>query len=287
MKIANKLKLFLLVALFALSVAGFANACASCSGNNYYSNCTYHAYKDCVGNSVYWFNSCGNLQDLVQTCSGSNQICKYGECIFYYIPAPTPKPTPKPTPPPTPTPVPQPAVVNLTVTFFSKKDANAVAWDKTTQIGPNANIYFLAVIQNNSNAPADNVIISANIPAEVNLFGNLKIDDIAVNGDIVSGINVSSIPANGSKAITFEGKTQAFTTTGDKQAAINISANGSNQTDKLTINFNPTNQLAAVSSPSAGSGFIEFLKRWYLWILVAVVMIFLFIVIFRRLSSNV
>ena len=274
MKIINRL--FFLIALFALVFAGSVNAGAL----SY--NCTYHAYKDCLGNSVFWFNSCGNAQDLIQTCSGANQICKYGQCAIHYVPAPAPKPTPKLTP----TLTPQAAVADLTVTFFSKKDANAVAWDKTTQITPNANIYFLAVVKNDSTSPADNVSVSANIPSEVNLIGNLKIDDAAINGDIASGINISSIPANGTKTITFEGKTQAFSTAGDKQATINISASGANQTDKLTINFNP-GQIAAVSSASAGSGFIEFLKRWYLWILVAIVLIFLFIVIFRRLSTNV
>ena len=273
MKIINKL-IFLII-LFSLSVAGSANA------GVYQNNCTYHAYKDCLGNSVYWFNSCGNSQDLIQTCLGANQICKYGECIFYYVPAPAPIPKPAPSPAPS-----QPAAINLTAAFFSKKDANAVVWDKTTQITPNANIYFLAVIKNNSNAPADNVSVSANIPNEISLIGNFKIDDASANGDIVSGINISSIPANGTKTITFEGKTQGFTSSGDKQATINISAGGAIQSDTLTISLNP-NQPAAVFSASAGSGFIEFLKRWYLWILVAIVMIFLFIVIFRRLSFNV
>lgn len=238
---------------------------------------------------MYWYDSLGRVQTLYKSCADENQctedICSESKCQntlkcdgttcatgsddYNKYCAPS-----------------QPVTVNLTPTFFSKKDANAVAWDKATQITPNTSIYFLAVIKNNSNAPVSNVSVLANIPSEVNLIGNLKIDDVAISGDIVSGINISSIPANGAKTITFEGKTQAFTTSGEKQATINASANGASQSDALTISLNP-NQLAAVSSATTSSGFIEFLKRWYLWILVAIVMIFLFIIIFRRLSSNV
>jgi uncharacterized repeat protein (TIGR01451 family) len=42
--------------------------------------CTSHASQKCVGNAVYWFNSCGTQQELAQTCSGS-QVCQNNQCV--------------------------------------------------------------------------------------------------------------------------------------------------------------------------------------------------------------
>jgi len=43
-------------------------------------NCESHVSQKCVENSVYWFNSCGRQQDLIQNCSG-NQTCQSGACV--------------------------------------------------------------------------------------------------------------------------------------------------------------------------------------------------------------
>jgi hypothetical protein len=54
--------------------------------------------------------------------------------------------------------------------------------------------------------------------------------------------------------------------------------------------ISPDNKTDTENPAAAGLGFSsakEFLKRWYLWILIGLVLIFLFIVIFRRFSSNV
>lgn len=341
---------FAILAAVLLAVTFFAPQVQAGVSYPVYQNCNNHAYRDCVGNSVYWFNSCGNSQDLIQICSQINQICKYGECANY---APVP-------PPPPPAPVyinhyrascynknlywydslgkvqtlykscaddnqctedacsgtkcknslrcdgttcaigsPDYCkscaaaadqacnkAVELTVTFFAKKDLGAVSWDKTTQIGQNGNIYFLAIVENTSDTEASNAKISASIPGEIGLLGNLKIDGSAGNGEITSEVDIGSIPANGSKIITFEGRTQSFSASGDKQAVLTVNAGEITQSDSITINLSPS-QTAEGPSDSAGSRFMDFLKRWYLWILAALVLIFLFIIIFRRLSSNV
>jgi len=41
--------------------------------------CTDHDSKKCVSDAVYWFDSCGNQQELEQTCL-SGQTCSEGEC---------------------------------------------------------------------------------------------------------------------------------------------------------------------------------------------------------------
>ena len=70
-----------------------------------------------------------------------------------------------------------------------------------------------------------------------------------------------------------------------------VSAVGySPQSDSVSIILN-TVQVGSGIAPasvvsSAASGFWDFVKRWYLWVLVGLVLIFLFIIVFRRLSNN-
>jgi len=42
--------------------------------------CTSHASQECSGNSVYWKNSCGQLEGIVYNC-GSNQYCQNANCV--------------------------------------------------------------------------------------------------------------------------------------------------------------------------------------------------------------
>src|SRR3989344_1203648 len=54
---------------------------ASCvEGTPNPTTCTANTSKQCAGNSVYWFNSCGAQGSLYQTCT-SNQTCSNGACI--------------------------------------------------------------------------------------------------------------------------------------------------------------------------------------------------------------
>jgi hypothetical protein len=173
----------------------------------------------------------------------------------------------------------------LTLSFLGKKDIAAQQWNKTIEVGPNLTAYFLVNVINNSNTEVDSVNLSANIPSEISSIGNLKVNDISVSGDIVAGIDIGSIGAGSSKVITFEGKTQGINTAGTKEAIATVSINGVTQSDSFTLNL-IAGQVAAVSKTSSSSWLTEFLKRWYLWILVAIVLIFLFVVVFRRVSSN-
>ncbi|MFH1610536.1 MAG: hypothetical protein ABIA91_01470, partial [Patescibacteria group bacterium] len=42
--------------------------------------CLTHSTKQCSGNSVYWYNSCGVKEDIFQNCT-SNQICQNAQCV--------------------------------------------------------------------------------------------------------------------------------------------------------------------------------------------------------------
>jgi len=160
-------------------------------------------------------------------------------------------------------------------------------WQKTVQVSSNGQVYFMVPVANNSAAQIDNIIVSANIPGEISSLGNLQVNGVPVSGDIVTGIGIGSLASGSAKTITFEGKTQTILAQATKQATATISVLGATQSDSLSVNLIPGQVAAAsVSSTESATGFLAFLKRWYLWILVGLVLIFLFVVVFRRLSSN-
>lgn len=341
-----------LVILFSTLSAG--SVFAQQYNYNNYGRCTYHAYKDCVGNNIYWYDSCANQQDLYYSCGGGLS-CQYGQCVvavqpYYqqvnnYVVQSTTRcygnsiywydslgvasglyrscvdsnsctidacsgstclNTLKcdgstcasdsvdynkycsTQPAQLSQPIALATISALSVFFSAKPDANSAQWQKTVQVGPNGQVYFMISVVNNSAKPADNVSVAANIPSEISSLGNLKINDAAVSGDIVSGINIGLLVASASKSITFEGKTQGISEASTKQATVAASASGVKQFDSVSINFVAgETPAAAVSSAPASSGFMGFLKRWYLWILGGLVLIFLFVMVFRRLSSNI
>ena len=178
-------------------------------------------------------------------------------------------------------------VNSLSVSFFAKKNFADVQWQKSAEGNSNSQIYFMISLVNNSTAQIDNVNVSANIPAEISSLGNLKLNGTPISGDIVSGVNIGSITPTSTKSITFEGKTQAITASATKQATAIVNMPGTSaQSDSVSINFKPGQTSASASVAPATSGFWDFLKKWYLWILAAVVLAFLFIIVFRRLSSE-
>jgi len=330
------------IKLFLILIATLLTVSTDCLGFS----CNNHAYKDCIGDSIFWYDSCSNMQDLYQNCGDYNLTCQYGQCVykpeikyvlhyqkscyenhiywydslgnindFYqtcidsnsctldtcksaqcanalvcdgstcnaesddykkYCGTVTVEDTENK------------ETNNLSISFFTKEDEVSQQWNKSMQLGQNGLVYFMIVLNNNFESQIDNVVVSAEIPSEISYLGNLKIDDVAVSGDIVSGIEVGSVQPMSKKTITFEGKTQAFTIQEEKQATAFINSVEPSQSDSVLINFDLTqSNLAAVSPISWQSTLWQFLKRWYMWIIAGIVMILLFITVFKRISSNV
>ena len=57
-KIIIAFTILLIIFISAIGLPGFVKA-------QYY-GCTSHSYERCNGNSLYWYDSCGNQQDLAQ-----------------------------------------------------------------------------------------------------------------------------------------------------------------------------------------------------------------------------
>lgn len=207
-------------------------------------SCNYHAYKDCIGNSVYWFDSCANPQDLVQNCSDVSQICKYGQCAVYYNPAPAP------------------TYINH---YRTSCYNNSLYWYDS-----------LGNLQSLYKSCADVNQCTEDVCSGLKCQNPVKCDGVTCIIGSQDYCNNCSYTGDGACNCG-----ETFAT-----APNDCKANASSLSDSVTISPNP-NQAAAVSLTPTTSGFMEFLKRWYLWILVAIVLIFLFFVIFRRLSTNV
>lgn len=356
----------------------YSNNYNSYNGYNSYGNCTYHAYKLCSGNNVYWYDSCGTQQDIYYSCSGG-QVCQYGQCVNNIIQPVVVQPISnyvaqyktacygssihwfdslgadsglyknctdnnsctldscsgdkcsnilkcdgstcvsgsadfisycstvlantksdqthcgnglcEPNLGETNSNCPTDCKLNvangLSVSFFTKQDSGSTQWQKAAQIGPNTQAYFMITVANSSTVQVDNVNVSTNIPSEISSLGNLQLNGVSISGDIVAGVNIGSIAPAGTKSLTFEGKIQTISTSAIKQAMATINASGSTQSDSVSITLNPSQVTAAVSSTATPtSGFWGFLKQWYLWILVALILVFLFIIVFKRLSSE-
>lgn len=182
-----------------------------------------------------------------------------------------------------------PSVQNLSIEFFTKSNPETLQWDKSLQIKQNSTAYFMITVANNSELQADNVIVSATIPQEIPYLGNLKIDGNLASGDIVSGIDIGSVLPNAKKTITFEGKTQTFNLQGSKKATAFLNSAQVPQSDLITINFDGNVsqvEKKGIGLASISSAIVDFLNRWYMWLAAGFILIFLFAIIFKRLSSD-
>ncbi|MCX6723539.1 MAG: hypothetical protein NT094_05800 [Candidatus Staskawiczbacteria bacterium] len=187
----------------------------------------------------------------------------------------------------------------LMISFFAKKNSASGEWQKTAEAKSNDQVYFMIYATNNSTTQIDNVNILANIPREISSLGNLQVNGIPTSGNIISGVNIGSLGPKTTKSIIFEGKTQTLSENATKQATATINISGSTaqtttaKSDSISINLIPNqnqNQAAAAVSltpATSESGFMGFFKQWYVWILIGLILIFLFIIVYRRLSSNV
>ena len=271
------LKLVIIGALFFLTVPQIILASA----------CVSNAMQRCVGYSVFWYDSCGQKQNWIKDCSYK---CQNGQCINKPI---TITPT-TPIVPTTPNNC-EPQIVCpinwIDTSIFCGIQNNSINLSKNITITADQTINCLIIAKNTSTASINDVILRADIPAEIVSISEVKIDGMASNGNITSGIDIGSFPPNTSKLVIFTGKTLSPITQAITKQIIGIASSGVlSSSDSLTINFQPniaSASTASLESSTESSLFVEFFKRWYIWILIGIVLIFLFFVIFRRLSSNI
>ena len=170
---------------------------------------------------------------------------------------------------------------SFAVSMFVKKESDP-DWSKSVTTVNGEKLTFLIIFKNISSTPADNTTLQANVTNGITYAGNLKIDNTTSAGNIISGVNIGQLSAQTSKVVSFSGTVQSQNQQ-TIQASSNVYSGNMHDSDYVTVNvLASSNATASVS----GSGFVNFVKKWYLWLIVIIVLIALFIIIFRRLSTN-
>ena len=275
----------------------------SCTTANYTSqNYTSHAIKGCINNSVYWYDSLGSQQNIYQNCSYTGQTCYNGKCIgqvYTQVKPAQVKPAVKTTPQPS-----YKVGKDLTISIFGKKASDPLQWEKNVTAADNDKVEFLLTVKNISDSPIDDVSVKVNITKDVDYNNDLKIDDVSSEEDIELGVNLGSIPQKTSKALSFTGIVQSEDTQKEiKEVKIigTINSGSLSDIDFFTIHTippspsTPQNQQAPqvenkTNSTTASVGDSQatnLFKRWYVWLAIVIVLASLFVVIFKKLSSNV
>ncbi len=176
----------------------------------------------------------------------------------------------------------------LVVSLFGKKQASDMEWNKNINLVNNDNAEFLLTVKN-TGGDATAAMVSVDLTNNIAYTGNLKIDGVASAGNVVSGIDLGSLPPNTSRAVYFTGLVQSQNAQTIQVIGRVTSNNTTADSDPVTLNITSTTAVAG-SNTAAVSGnsspFLDFVKKWYLWIIIVIVLIALFVIIFRRLSTN-
>jgi hypothetical protein len=290
--------------------------CVYNSQTNNNSNYVRQSFLGCYAKSIYWYDSLRQPSDFYSSCADKNSCtvdgcinakcfsilkcdgstCKAGSTDYQlhcatktntttteYTDADTQQTNPDNEEDLAP-------LENLSISFLAATTGDITQGQKTLEISQNSTAYFMMTISNNSGFPSDSVIVSVNIPSEILYIGNLKVDGVATEGDIVAGIEIGSVPGNGKKNITFEGKTESFEYQGPKNASAFINSLQTPKSDIVTINFKnteaPVDSSASIISAPSLFGITGFIKKWYMWIVAGGVLILLFAIVFKRLSND-
>jgi hypothetical protein len=267
--------------------------------------CSSHTSKQCISNILYWYNSCGALESLAQNCNNTNQICQSGQCVNKPITQTSPTPNnPSPTivgnsPKPTPTQN-QSSGEDLSLAMFAIDQTSAPVWAKTINVKNNDNLQFLIMVKNNSKNPIADASVQIDFTSVIAYTGNLKINGADINQNPLSGINLPTIDPKTSIIISFTGAAKSDTNQSGLQIVTSISDSKIiYDSDFVTFNIVTANQTPQIStSPVATktpassqvkqNPILDNLKKnWYLWIAALIVLVAVFIIIFRKLSSNI
>lgn len=220
--------------------AGFALAIPSTAKAQYYngySDCTYHAYKLCVGNSIYWYDSCGAQQDIYSNCT-NGLVCQYGQCTTY-VPVVPPQPQP---------------INNYNAYSKVACFGNSIYWYDS--LGVVSGLYKNCQDKNSC--------------TQDTCSGNQCLNTTKCDG--------TTCTVGSADYIAYCQPAQPITPAQPVQPTTPV-------VQPAVQNTTPA-VAAAVSTTPATSGFWGFIKRWYLWILGALILILLFVVVFKRLSSE-
>ncbi len=206
--------------------SGSQTQSTSCSVvvNQQTNTCNNHSYQQCDSgvNAVFWYNSCGQKQDVYQYCN-SNQTCSGNTCIN------------------------QSGQATLYATKTVRNLSIGGLYSSVTAASPLDIVEFKIVVQATGNQTVNNVVIRDSLPANLLYYNNLAIDNVQNGSNITQQLNLGSLYQGQAKTITYQAQVanaqnfQFGTTTLNNSAT--VTADGS---------YNPTIASASVIVTRSG-----------------------------------
>jgi len=147
-------------------------------------SCTQNYQQRCVGNSMYWYDSCGNQGSYVGSCGNTNASL----------------------------------IVTKTVRNLAGYPLGQTGFANSTYANPSATVMFMITLQNTGNQDAQNVLVRDTLPANLIYNNQLVIACSGTNnsnncnnnnyynysGNITSGINLGTIYTGQTVTITYQ-----------------------------------------------------------------------------------
>jgi fimbrial isopeptide formation D2 family protein len=141
--------------------------------------CTPNHSQRCVGNSMYWYDSCGNQGSYVGTCGST--------------------------------------ISNISVTKTVKNLTTNTGFSSSVYANPSDMVMFMITVRSTGNQDAQNVLIRDTLPANLiyngqlvvactgtNYNGNCNSNNYNYSGNITNGVNLYSIYAGQTVTITYQ-----------------------------------------------------------------------------------
>ncbi len=271
-------------------------------------NGTNHYSTACYNNNLYWYNQQGMVQDLFKSCNDNNSCtqdsCGVNQCVntlkcdgstcntnsadYATYCGTSQNPGSQNPGGSTST-----TSNGLMVATFVKKESETLTWSKALSAANNDKLTFLTVVKNASGTTINNVTLKTDLTSSIAYTGGLKVNNIDTAGNLASGITIGSLGAKEAKIITFAGSVQSATAMPIVTITSTLTTTDNpnlQDSDTITVNVPVTTGGTISNNTTTDSGtfsFIDFIKRWYMWIIITIILAILFVVIFRRLSSSI
>ena len=153
--------------------------------------CTTNYQQRCSGNNLYWYDSCGNQQGLIQYCQNGcyNNACQINNTY---------------------------SALNVTKTVRNLTSGSG--WSNSTYANPSDTVMFMITLQANGNQNVQNVFVRDILPANLiynnqlvvactggtSNYNNCNGNNYNYTGSITSGISINTIYAGQTVTITYQ-----------------------------------------------------------------------------------
>jgi len=163
-------------------------------------------------------------------------------------------------------------VTTISISLLGKISGATGDWQQSISATPDTDLEFLLIFANNGDNDLNNVVLTAAIPPEITLNGDLKIDGISYGGDIRSGITLTQTSAKSIKTITFSGKVAKAGSIDLYKTDLGFTAQA--VAGNISVNDYISIALTGAKGTSVGTASItEILRGWLFWLALILVCI--------------